>query len=187
MAANTLCSNSTFSSSTLGAITVHAQRNCPHTLMIPKLSKTVIRYDFFLLQVLEQRQKREIEQLESDQEAEKQHVISIALLECQTKHNQLRENLLAQHEEQLLSVESEEGRAEMIKSQQEELSQMEEKLKRECEEIDSSLKADLEAKHARAKLELREKHYKVLNGCWDQGKSPKIKIYISYNSSSVLG
>ena len=139
------------------------------------VNNTVLRYDFFLPQVLEQRQKREIEQLESDQEAEKQHVISIALLECQTKHNQLRENLLAQHEEQLLSVESEEGRAEMIKSQQEELSQLEEKLKRKYEEIESSLKADLEAKHARAKLELREKHYKVLHGFWDYKSRQIIK------------
>ena len=117
----------------------------------------------FPSQVLEQRQKREIEQLESDQETEKHHIISIALLECETKHNQLRETLLAHHEEQLLSVEGEEERAEMIKSQQEELSRLEEKLKRECEEVESSLKADLEAKHARAKLELREKHYKVLH------------------------
>ena len=111
--------------------------------------------------MLEQRQRRELEQLEADLTLETQQLISADLLECQATHNRLKEELAIRQNQQLSQCEDETSKAKLIESHQRELTDLEARMERECALVENSLGVEVEAKHARARLELREKHYKV--------------------------
>ncbi len=112
--------------------------------------------------MLEQRQRRELEQLEADLTLETQQLISTALLECQDTHNRLKEELATRQKQQLSQCEDETSKAKLIESHQREFNDLEARMERECASVENSLEVEVEAKHARARLELREKHYKVV-------------------------
>ncbi len=107
--------------------------------------------------MLEQRQRRELEQLEADLTLETQQLSA----ECQATHNRLKEELAIRQNQQLSQCEDETSKAKLIESHQRELTDLEARMERECALVENSLGVEVEAKHARARLELREKHYKV--------------------------
>ncbi len=120
---------------------------------------TSLFYTF--LQVLEQRQKREMEQLEANLAAERQQLVSDAIFDYQTTHSRLKKKLGDRLKVQISEAEDETSKAEVMSLYERELADLEAKIQKECASAESSLGAEVEARHARARLELREKHYKV--------------------------
>lgn len=122
-------------------------------------------------QILEQRQSKELADLDSDFESQKQTAINQALQELQVKHESNREQLLTEHDSQLQELLSEaaflsesaleQKRLELLNKQQMDLSKLDQRFAGERRLLEESAGTDLGARHARAKLELREKHYQV--------------------------
>ena len=120
------------------------------------------------MQILEQRQQRELATLESDFLNEKQIKVDQALSDLKARHENKRENLLSRHnmemQELVLScIESDldKKKAELLSNQQAELLNLEQMFSNECSHVEASITAELEAKHANAKITTRERHYQV--------------------------
>lgn len=114
-----------------------------------------------VIQVLEQRQKREMEQLEANLTSERQQLVSDAIFDYRTSHNRLKKKLADRLKVQLLEAGDETGKAEVMSLHERELADLEARIERECASAEHSLGAEVEARHARARLDLRERHYKV--------------------------
>ncbi len=120
------------------------------------------------MQILEQRQRKELAALESDFQNEKQIKVDQALSDLKAQYENEKENLLSRHNmemQELVSscVESdlEKKKAELLRNQQAELLNLEQMFSKECSHIEASITAELEAKHANAKITTRERHYQV--------------------------
>ena len=120
------------------------------------------------MQILEQRQQRELATLESDFLNEKQIKVDQALSDLKARYENERENLLSRHnmemQELVLScIESDldKKKAELLSNQQAELLNLEQMFSNECSHVEASITAELEAKHANAKITTRERHYQV--------------------------
>lgn len=120
------------------------------------------------MQILEQRQRKELAALESDFQNEKQIKVDQALSDLKAQYENEKENLLSRHNmemQELVSscVESdlEKKKAELLRNQQAELLNLEQMFSIECSHIEASITAELEAKHANAKITTRERHYQV--------------------------
>ena len=120
------------------------------------------------MQILEQRQRRELATLESDFLNEKQIKVDQALSDLKACYENERENLLSRHnmemQELVLScVESDldKKKPKLLSNQQAELLNLEQMFSKECSHVEASITAELEAKHANAKITTRERHYQV--------------------------
>ena len=120
------------------------------------------------MQILEQRQRKELATLESDFLNEKQIKVDQAFPDLKAHYENERENLLSRHNmemQELVSscVESDlhKKKAELLSNQQAELLNLEQMFSKECSHVEASITAELEAKHANAKITTRERHYQV--------------------------
>jgi hypothetical protein len=120
------------------------------------------------MQILEQRQRKELAALESDFQNEKQIKVDQALSDLKARYENEKDSLLSRHNielQELVSscVESdlEKKKAELLRNQQAEILNLEQMFSKECSHVEASITAELEAKHANAKITTRERHYQV--------------------------
>ena len=120
------------------------------------------------MQILEQRQRKELATLESDFENEKQIKLDQALSELKSQYENDKEKLLSRHNMEMQELVStcdesdlDNKKAELLSKQREELLNLEQAFSKECSHVEASITAELEAKHANAKITTRERHYQV--------------------------
>ena len=120
------------------------------------------------MQILEQRQRKELATLESDFHNEKQIKLDQALSDLKAQYESEKENLLSRHNMEMQELVSscdendlDKKKAELLNNQQMELLNLEQTFSKECSQIEASITAELEAKHANTKITTRERHYQV--------------------------
>lgn len=140
-----------------------AQHNSPQNL--PKRYR--IHYAL-CLQVLEQRQLKELTVLDSNFKTEKQLNIDQALSGLKLQYEKEKEKLLLRHKKEMQELMTTSGeqnfdssKTDMHNKQLMEASRLEKKFLEDCDQLEASIIADLEVKHARDKIATRERHYQV--------------------------
>ena len=120
------------------------------------------------MQILEQRQRKELATLENDFENEKQIKLDQALSELKSQYENDKEKLLSRHSMEMQELVStcdesdlDNKKAELLSKQREELLNLEQAFSKECSHVEASITAELEAKHANTKITTRERHYQV--------------------------
>lgn len=120
------------------------------------------------MQILEQRQRKELATLESDFRNEKQIKLDQALSDLKAQYENEKENLLSRHNMEMQELvsscdesELDKKRSKLLSNQQTEVLNLEQTFSKECKHVEASITAELEAKHANARITTRERHYQV--------------------------
>eukprot|EP00111_Clytia_hemisphaerica_P004694 TCONS_00013482-protein len=124
--------------------------------------------EYIVKKILEQRQAKELADLEKMYGEERKVVLDGLLSDLTNKHINEKDELRAKQEQQIKDLQNEDlspderqqRRGQLFNEQQLEMSQLERKQLAEKKALQKDALSDWELRYAQAKLELKEKHYK---------------------------